>query len=386
VDGASPDRSTNWCRWALALATVALLVVASSAHASKLHRIVSSITTFASDGTRYIAWEVPRQKPIFVLDSRTGRTRAFRSPCGLKDKSPAAAGRFLLECEHQEEEGLLDVRTGVTRVLPTAPPHPYAEYGPIWEGVGSRYVIGKGGTSGRCPNRGRNEQCLALYDIATRKVTEVRESQVPDPNRAGAPPLCRGLRYRVRKAFNPAFEGLGPLTPREEAYYSYSDGLFAEPEGYVQEHEPDLVRNLVLIPCKGPSTLVPVHAERLNLEPFLSPELNGDLLTWSTGHPTSAYEAEEEIAGPRHGNLRHGILGSYNLHTHKGQLWMLPLLRLHVTRYLSGRGDANVVGTFGYSAHTDYDAFWIAAHDASCTESETCPLENEVFAIYAARL
>jgi hypothetical protein len=373
------------CRWLIAVAALILLLAAPSAEASKLRRLVPNVVAFASDGTRYIAWEVLRQKPIFVFDTRTNRIRAFMSPCGLKDRAPAAAGRFLLECGLEEEEALLDARTGVTTRLPTAPPHPYADYGPIWEGVGSRYVIGKGGTSGRCPNRGRNEECLALYDIATRKVTEVRESQVPDPNRAGAPPLCRGLRNRVRKAFNPAFEGLGPLTPLEEAYYSYSDGLFAEPEGYVQEREPDLVRNFVLIPCEGPSTLVPVHSERFNLEPLLSPDLNGDLLTWSTGHPTSAYEAEE-IAGPGHGNLRHGILGSYNLRTHKRQLWMLPLLRLHVTRYLSGRGDANVVGTFGFSAHTDYAAFWIAAHDASCTESETCPLENEVFAIYEAHL
>src|SRR2546422_988768 len=68
------------------------------AEGSPLRRIVSNIDAFTSDGTRYVAWEVPGQKPIFVLDTRTGRRQAIDSPCRLEDKAAAAAGRFLLQC------------------------------------------------------------------------------------------------------------------------------------------------------------------------------------------------------------------------------------------------------------------------------------------------
>jgi hypothetical protein len=64
------------------------------------------------------------------------------------------------------------------------------------------------------------------------------------------------------------------------------------------------------------------------------------------------------------------------------------VLTLHVTESVAGKPRRNdVQGAFGYSTHTDYDVFWIAAHHATCTFGEAgCRLENEVFAIYAAHL
>ncbi|HWX74345.1 MAG TPA: hypothetical protein VNZ05_03510, partial [Solirubrobacteraceae bacterium] len=133
-----PARLRCLFRLSLALAALVLLLAAPSAAASKLRRLVPNVVAFASDDTRYIAWESPGQKAVFVLDTRTGHRLAFKVGCALSDKTAAASGRFLLECP--KEQALLDVHTGKVTPLPTPPPREIGEYGPIWEGVGSRYV------------------------------------------------------------------------------------------------------------------------------------------------------------------------------------------------------------------------------------------------------
>jgi hypothetical protein len=63
------------------------------------------------------------------------------------------------------------------------------------------------------------------------------------------------------------------------------------------------------------------------------------------------------------------------------------VLALHGTRERVLPSKVEVKGTFGYSAHTDQDVFWIAARSFSCVFGEAgCAPEHEVIAIYAARL
>jgi hypothetical protein len=69
------------------------------------------------------------------------------------------------------------------------------------------------------------------------------------------------------------------------------------------------------------------------------------------------------------GNLRRGrqlhgaVPFEYNLRTRQLQRWKLPKLRLKT----KGLGREPVpVGVFGYSAHTGYMAFWIAAWSINC--------------------
>src|ERR1700722_594689 len=142
--------------WITCAAALVLLATAPVAHASKLRLVAPRVSTFATDAERYLAWEVPSRQGITVLDTRTGHRHTLSAACRLMNGipgpgpvggAPAAAGRFLLECG-EESRALLDARTGNTTLLPFLPPRPYAEYGPIWEGVGSRYVIGSAGTSG----------------------------------------------------------------------------------------------------------------------------------------------------------------------------------------------------------------------------------------------
>ena len=206
-----------------------LLAVPTSANASGLRRVVANADAFASDGTRYVAWDVVGPRPeTVVLDTSTGHMRKIGGVCGLEDRAPAAAARFLLDCGH-EQQALLDVKTGKTTLLPKPPPHEYGEYGPIWTGVGLHYVIGKAGLHSRCHRPKRHESCTALYDIATGTMSKVPESRVPDPDSPGASPLCRALRSSVfsRSQFE-TLEGLGPLAPLT-AGFGYREGPLCSP-------------------------------------------------------------------------------------------------------------------------------------------------------------
>ena len=326
-----------------------LLALASppSAVASKLRLLAPSVTSFASDGTSYVAWQVPGEKSISVLDTRNGHRDQVEAPCPLADNAPAAAGRFLLECG-EEEEALLDVRTGATTMLPKPPPHPYARFGPNWTGVGSRYVIGEGGTSGRCRKRHSNEGCLVLYNIASRAVTEVAESLVPDPDRPGAPPLCPTLRSRVLKLSKAEIlERMGPLTPLQSDF-GYTEGVVVEPEGLIKRAIAEPLKRLLVISCDGATRLVPTRSEgRWNPDGDVSDLVLSDgLLTWDTGHSSNEYYEEPGLS------LRHGTLVSYTLHTRDRQSWALPVLPLTVTENGTQNVRRRVSGVFGYSTHT----------------------------------
>ena len=71
--------------WMRAAGTAAALVLlaASNAHASRLRLLVPSVTSFASDGSSYVAWQTTRSGPLTVLNTATSRRRRLNG-------SPAA--------------------------------------------------------------------------------------------------------------------------------------------------------------------------------------------------------------------------------------------------------------------------------------------------------
>src|SRR5436853_5047277 len=75
---------TRWCGGALALIGAVLLTGAASAQASKFRRLTPSVVAFASDGTRYVAWETHLGAPIAVFDTRTGHQAMHALPRGCR--------------------------------------------------------------------------------------------------------------------------------------------------------------------------------------------------------------------------------------------------------------------------------------------------------------
>ena len=92
------------------LATLAVIIImlsagAAPAVASPLRQLASGTVAFASDGTRFVAWQTAGDEQIVVLDTLTGLRQQITPPAGCKlhdeaeDGEPvigAAAGRFLL--------------------------------------------------------------------------------------------------------------------------------------------------------------------------------------------------------------------------------------------------------------------------------------------------
>ena len=102
-------RNTKQGRWSLglivALATVG--VVAPQADASQLRRLAPSVTSFATDGVRYAAWQENPAAPIVVLDTLDGSEREITTPgCVLEEPTST----------HESGEGGMPLPRGI--------PHP----------------------------------------------------------------------------------------------------------------------------------------------------------------------------------------------------------------------------------------------------------------------
>jgi hypothetical protein len=315
----------------------------SRALASRFHRLAAGTTAFASDGTRYAAWQV-RKSPIVVFDTRTGHRRQIDSGCALEGNRPGAAGRFLVSCGGQGE-AVLDVRTGAIAPLPTG------EYGPTWKIVGRHYVSGPAGLHALCHQARTHEGCTALYDIESGAVSEVPESQVRDLDRPGAPLVCRALRSKLFKLER------GERT--EE--FGYSNGLLASTV-HVGEAP---VTKLRIDRCRGRPAILRSAPEPSDVE------LRGGVLTWDAvkaGRET--LDPEEEAAATR------GTLESYRLSTRRRGSWRLPRLPLD----FEGR---HAVGVLGSAAHTDYAVIWVSAQSLVCGKTG-CDIVTS--AVYAASL
>jgi hypothetical protein len=322
---------------------------AIAASTRPFRRVVASTVTFASDGTRYVAWQVSQGAPVVALDTRRGSQQRFDTTagCGLHDEElrgfgpPAAAGRFLLTCRNDSD--LLNARTGAITALPV----PTGRFDGGWDTVGSRYVRGtadphdcrQSASEGR-----RGVLCIALYDIASGAISYRPESQLPDLDRAGAPPICASLRNRLI-----AEEKAGVLGRT----LAYRAGYLARPIGRGGD--------VALERCNGRRTILHGAGEPENFD------LRGGLLTWDTGHPGEQFQNGSEVS--------HGALWSYQPSTGRRRHWTLPRLRLI--------GENPVSGVLGYSTHTLNTVFWIATRTVVINEAG---FTVGTSSIYAAKL
>jgi hypothetical protein len=359
--------ASRWLSATLAasLASLALIVAPASAAAPSFRRLAASVVAFASDGSRYVAWQTRKNSPITVFDTRTGDERDLTSGCNLIEEDLreghsllAAAGRFLAYCANGIS--VLDARTGIATLLPpletlmyrgSLPP-------PEWSAIGSRYV--QGGSLPATCRQSSNEKrhgvlCVALYDLATGQVSYRPQSQLPDLDRPGAPPICARLRQK-------------PLTEQikhGEREFAYGDGYFAKPGGRLR-------RDVRIERCHGRPTILPESGGPEN-EPE-NFDLRDGLLTWDTAHPGFEFNEYPHSEGA---DRTRGMLYSYDLSTGRRHDWKLPRLPVRETN-----GRFSVVSVLGYSTHTANMVFWIATTAGETTRGG---VEVKSSAVYAAR-
>jgi hypothetical protein len=317
--------------------------------------LAASTVAFASDGSLYVAWQTRPGAPVVVLDTRTGAQRRLGLPdgCELANEEQrqigrdAAAGRFLLDCviAGKRESSLLDATDGAVTQLPSGT----ASVVVGWTAVGSRYVLGQTEASAcnQSPaERSQRVDCLALYDLATGKVTYRAQSQWPDLDRPGAPAICLRLRSKVI-----AYE-----RNRNTREFDYSDGYFAAPAARG--------RKVQIARCKGRQRALPSRGgEPENFD------LRSGSLTWDTGHPSGELQLEGE-------GTNTGSLTAYDLSSHRLTRWTLPHLPVRETT----RG-FSIVGVLGYSTHTANMVFWIATTAGGVTRAG---VEVKSSTVYAA--
>jgi hypothetical protein len=315
---------------ALAFMTAAMwMASAGAAAAASLREIAPRARAFASDGSRYAAWQENAGSPITVLDTASGRRASVTAPsaCTLQSQEEfdearpsASAGHFLLDCD-VSEQGVLDAATGDTQSLSDD----LGKY--TWSEVGSLYA--------ESPDTGclGYNECLALYELASGTVS-IRHSSGPvDLSRAGAPSaaICAALWGRVsalEKAANPP-------------PFAYDDGLLAHAAkraGYVEVDR-----------CKRPAIVLPGRGAPRDFE------LRAGTLTWDTGYPGAGVDEEEESRYPSR-------LMAYRFTTGELRSWRLPQIALQ-----GGEGQRRVA--FGFSTHTAHRVFWIA--DRSVNSGKT---------------
>jgi hypothetical protein len=374
---------------------VLLLGAPSSAGASPLRRLAASVTSFATDGVRYAAWQHTPTSPIVILDTATGTRRAARVPgCVLDAEEPqrdenepiAGGGWFLLSCfeeprnscfiaiyktllrcgeklenetasekeSRQTVSRLLNARTGMSLPLPA---------GGGWARVGALYVEG-----GSCL---RPTHCsAAFYDLATGTVTERPGSDQQSSltkanlNLPGAPleQVCTALRRKVLSARKEADEGevawsnTALVHPTRDRRNVRLERCHARPLILPGPREP-----IRYIKLRGPEGHV--TSERLLPSEPNGFDLRDGALTWSTGHDATSDNPYQEA-------VEYGTLTAYQLSSGKVHTWRLPSLSLH------GAPEEGIPGVFGYSTHTLNTVFWLAAQDLTGGEAGVCCVET----------
>jgi hypothetical protein len=312
-----------------------VLATPTNAQASKLRRLAANVTSFASDGLRWAAWQTRELSPLTVLDTRTGqkKTIALPSGCRLVGESssfhPATGGRFLLECGTAasettgEREGrIIDVRTDVSSPLPA---------GGSWFALGTRYAFGNA----------MEPEGYVVADLTTGAVTRVGEGEYRNLDLPGAPgptAVCPKLRRAVKR--NEA-----------AAVLAYDNGLLARPAGEHGDIEIDR--------CNGSVTVLPgavALGRRLGEPAYL--DLLGGVLSWDTAAGES---------GPGEGTPGIARLDAYVVKTHRREEWKLPRLAA------------------GLSTHTGSTVFWLSnlTYQKNC-QSAACDAES--WSVYSARL
>jgi hypothetical protein len=341
VDSRPRVQAGGWLAygWTLTVVFIMLGAVTSGAVASPLRRLAASTVAFASDGNRFVAWQVRQAEPIVVLDSLTGQQRPIIPPVGCRlhdeaeDGEPvisAAAGRFLLSCDEGTAQALLDVRTGKSVLLPKK-----TNGTSDWYRVGTRYVMGVD----------------VLYNIATGASTRLDRTADLDAPGASTNGICPAVRRLV--VHNP-WDGL-------HRGFAFQGELFAQGSGKRGEVQLDR--------CHGRPTILRARGTD---DGFGSGEpedfdLRGGLLSWDTGSEAAGYIPPEP-------KFRGGLY-AYDLTTHRRHRWLLPRLPVAVA-------GETVKGTYGYSTHTANTVFWIATRTLG---GEKVP-SVETSSVYAASL
>lgn len=314
---------------------VALFATAPRAAGASLRLLVKHAVAFASDGQRYVAWQVSLGSHLVALDTSTGRRQYLTLPVGCdqleeeaaggeKQYSTAFAGSFLIECGgYPQRDAIYNVVSHSLIRLPVV-----ASW---WYALGSRYAAGF-----IEENVAKNR---VLYNLSTGEVSyhgerepldgafnEPLALEQPDASIADVCSSVRGILSGGR--------GLEPLAVNPDAH-AYLDDMFAQrsgPDGDVQLDLCDGRRRT--LPARGGSS--PCHEEPVDFD------LRGGVLTWDTGCDGLRY-----VESPS----RFARLYFYGLRSHERRSWPLP--RRHVPNLESG-------SPLGYSTHTANAVFWIA--------------------------
>lgn len=311
----------------LSLVGVALLVCTAGAQASRLRVRVRSVVSFATDGSRYAAWQVRTGAPIVVLDTDTDAQHAIPNPgCNLENEEEhsgdvrrvAAAGEFMLSCVRDGgPAALLNVRSGTSLRLPTE------SLSSEWNVLGVRYVEGYT-QEDVCKHSGaelKAEQtgCIMLFQIATGAVSYRPQRQVVNLDEPGAPQECPAVQKRASVARE---SGLGG---------TYSGGILAI-EGSRHNGDVEIVR------CHGHPAVIPGLGGPRDFS------IGGGLLTWDNGlNPTEGATTSETRT-----------LTSYGLSNRRRRSWALPFMTV------KGQVEPQRAEPYGYSSHTANTVFWIA--------------------------
>jgi hypothetical protein len=344
-------RKRLWQSLSVAAAFVVMFLVgqaqaSDAARSASLREIAPNVRAFASDGSRYAAWQESKTSPITVLDTTTGQRRSIVPPAGCQLRSAeehssasgeaapnASSGRLLLECG-TNGQSVLNVQSGQTQLLP----HESTRY--EWNSVGALYA--ENSNYSGCPHF---NECTALYNLATGVISVRHTPPFEDLNRPGAPSpaLCPAIKRRIYAA-----EKAEP-TPS----FVYENGLYVHP---VKHTYVEIYR------CKRHPILLATHGEPRDFN------LNNGLLTWDTGYPSDGVFGEDESRFP-------SVLTIYQLATGKRRNWRLP------ERFVPNAEPTR--STLGYSTHNANTIFWIA--DRSVLVDELDFYEVETFAVYSAR-
>jgi hypothetical protein len=335
------------------LILIGVSVSPASADASRLRLLVPSVVRFASDGSRYAAWQVHLDGPIVVLDTLTGARRAIPRPtyCNLENgeensgnaRRIAAAGQFLLSCPEGPGglTGVLQARGGESFRLPEL------SLTGGWTTLGSRYAEGYTREE-KCAHsqtelKAEETGCIALFSFPTGVLSYRPHREVMNLDKPGAPLQCPAVQKRARAVHANAAEG------------GFSAGLLAIDRS---RHNGDVE----IVRCRGRATVLSGRGEPRNIS------LGGGLLTWDDGlNPT-------ESGLPRENKT----LTSYRLANGRRRSWTLPLVSVQ------GQEEPTPPEPYGYSTHTTHAVFWIAPRTLESVGKATVVVTRS--SVYAASL
>jgi hypothetical protein len=305
--------------------------------------LVRGVRAFASDGSRYVAWQGAGSQSVTVLDTSSGQRRAYVLPngCFLSDEdSPGTyerlhhggGGRFLLSC-YSGGGDVLDLQTGQVTQLPQEG----QRYD--WRAVGALYA--------EDPGCGLREGCESFVELATGHLFTHRGPGPFNLSEPGAPRV--GICEALRRTWLADEQHIVANT-----LFAYAQGVLVQPgrrEGSVE------IRR-----CTHAPIVVKGVGEPRDFE------ATSDYVTWDTGFSSEGSIEAEESDAPT-------LLNAYDLETHKLRSWRLPALELAAVKEIA---------TFGFSTSNPHAVFWIA--DETVSPPQGTGLGVLTSAVYTAPL